>query len=332
MGQMNNDNVAAFYRHKRILITGASGFIGWNLIEKLKQFECRITCMSRSIKGFIEDGGCAEIRFLQSEYHGLSEFQDAVIDVDVIYHLASQTSIYVAERDPIADYEANVKPMQLLLEACRTTNTSPVVVFSGTSTQCGMPKILPVSDDVEDHPMTVYDFNKLQAERLLMFYTAQGFVKGVSFRLTNVYGPGPKSSSADRGILNMMIKKALNGEDLTVYGDGKHIRDYIYVDDVVKAFLNAPMHIGGFYGRHCVLGSGEGTRIIDALVMVSNLVAKETGVVAKVKSVEPPPGLLCIESRDFVADTSCLAKQGILWNITRIHDGLLMTIGFLNEK
>ena len=128
MAQMNNDNVAAFYRHKHILITGASGFIGWNLIEKLKQFECRITCMTRSVSGSDSDG-CAEILFLQSEYKDLLEFKDAVIGVDIIYHLASQTSIYTAERDPISDFEANVRPMQLLLESCRLANTSPIVVF-----------------------------------------------------------------------------------------------------------------------------------------------------------------------------------------------------------
>ena len=192
--------------------------------------------------------------------------------------------------------------------------------------------ILPVSNDVEDNPITFYDFNKLQAERLLKFYTRHGVVKGISLRLTNVYGPGPKSSSADRGVLNMMINKALNKECLTVYGDGKHIRDYIYVNDVVKAFLNAPTRIDGFNGGHCVLGSGEGTRIIDAIAMVSSLVAKETGVVAKLESVEPPKGLMRIEYRDFVADTSCLTKHGIMHNFTKIRDGLLMTIGAFKEQ
>jgi len=212
--------------------------------------------------------------------------------------------------------------MQVLLEACRKKQSCPIIIFSGTSTQCGMPEKLPVDENVPDKPITTYDFHKLQAENWLKFYSQQGWVKGVSLRLTNVYGPGPRSSSSDRGILNIMIKKALNGEDLTVYGKGEYIRDYIYIDDVVSSFLFAPNRINDLKGKHFVLGSGKGTTIHDAIVLVSNLVAQETGEKVDVKCVEPPPGLHQIELRNFIANIDILKKMGVINEMYDISNGL----------
>jgi len=321
---MDSQQVSSFYKGKQVLITGASGYIAWNLIKRLRQFDCQIIGMSRA--GANVDAEVSGIPIIKSDYHDLAEFESAVQGIDVIYHLASQTSAYVAERDPLADYESNVRPMQLLLEACRITNTCPVIIFAGTSTQCGMPDKLPIGESIEDHPITVYDFHKLQAERWLKYYTGQGHVKGLSLRLTNVYGPGPKSSSSDRGVLNMMIKKALNGEDLTVYGKGEQIRDYIFIDDVTTAFLNAPIQIKKMNGCHCVLGSGQGTMIFDAVSMVAEFASKVAGRLVRVKRVEAPKGLLRIESRNFTADTRFLDKYQVISEYTGLAQGIEISI------
>ena len=167
------DHLSAFYKSKHVLITGGSGYIAWNLIEKLQQLDCFITCISRDISKIDIRNAGTQFRFIETGYHDLSVLQDAVQGIDVIFHLASQTSVYVAEQDPLIDYEANVRPMQLLLEACRVTNTRPVIIYSGTSTQCGIPENLPVDDKVHDRPITVYDFHKLQAERWLIFFSRQ---------------------------------------------------------------------------------------------------------------------------------------------------------------
>jgi nucleoside-diphosphate-sugar epimerase len=192
--------------------------------------------------------------------------------------------------------------MQLLLEACRKRGHCPTILFSGTSTQCGMPKKLPVDENVLDDPITAYDFHKLQAERWLKFYTSQGWVKGVSLRLTNVYGPGPKSSSADRGILNLMINKALNGEDLTIYGSGGYIRDYIYIDDVISSFLIAPMSIDNLIGNHFIIGSGVGTKVCEAITSVRDQAIKTLGSKSDIMFIEEPVGLFEIEKRNFIAN------------------------------
>ena len=296
--------LSKFYSKKRILITGASGYIAWNLIRQLAEFNCTIICFSRNTERIEKQSAKANFEFIETSYQDGNSFKAAVKNVDIIYHLASQTSVYEAEKNPMADFEANVRPMQLLLEACRKEKNCPIIIFSGTSTQCGMPEKLPVDESIPDKPITTYDFHKLQAENWLKFYTRQGWVEGVSFRLTNVYGPGPKSSSSDRGILNLMIKKALNGEDLTVYGKGEYIRDYVYIDDVVSAFLTALYNINDLKGKHFILGSGEGSTIHETIVLMGELVTLKTGNKVNVINVQPPSGLLQIEFRDFVSDMS----------------------------
>ena len=156
-------------------------------------------------------------------------------EVDVVFHFAGQTSLYAADTDPVCDYQANVLPMFLMLEACKKNDVHPDILFTGTSTIVGLPEELPVNETFPDQPVTIYDAHKLMAETYLKCYARMGLARGVTLRLTNVYGPGPKCSSEDRGILNMMVNRALSGKNVTVYGEGKFIRDYVYVDDFEEA-------------------------------------------------------------------------------------------------
>ena len=108
---------SGFYQGKRILITGASGYIAWNLIKRLVEYNCTLVCFSGNTKNIEQQSGNANFEIIEANYHDENAFKKAVTNVDVIYHLASQTSIYKAEQNPLKDFEANVRPMQLLLNA-----------------------------------------------------------------------------------------------------------------------------------------------------------------------------------------------------------------------
>lgn len=222
--------------------------------------------------------------------------------VPCIVHLAAQTSAYVADSDPLADEAANVRPMMKLLEVCRHQHWKPFILFASTVTVAGLPKELPVAENCAHEPVTVYDLHKLMAEEYLELYVRLGHVRGATLRLANVYGPGPKSNRPDRGILNVMIRKALAGEPLTVYGHGGWVRDYIYIDDVVTGFERALDCANAVNGRHWIIGSGVGTTVSEAFHLVAERVEARTGRRVPVQHVEPPAGLSPIESRNFVAD------------------------------
>ncbi|MBE0691307.1 MAG: NAD-dependent epimerase/dehydratase family protein, partial [Anaerolineae bacterium] len=214
-----------------------------------------------------------------------------------------QTSTYAANADPIADQAINVQPMLHLLETCRRHGGCPTVCFASTVTVAGIPEHLPVDENHPDHPLTIYDLHKQMSEQYLRWYAEQDFVRGVTLRLSNVYGPGPRSGSTDRGILNQMVRRALAGESLTVYGAGDQVRDYLYVEDVAWAFIAAALNGESLNGRHFVIGSGEGHTIAEAMEMIAKSAEARTGRKVPVIHVDPPATLSPIEKRNFIADS-----------------------------
>ena len=213
----------------------------------------------------------------------------------------------------------------LYITIYKTNPVNQVVTQSGYLKQCFAinQQNLPIDENVIDDPITTYDFHKLQAERWLKFYSKQGWVQGVSLRLTNVFGPGPKNSSSDRGILNMMIKKALKGEKLSIYGKGDYIRDYIYIDDVISAFISTAFNINKMRNKHFVLGSGIGTTIKDAIESIAKYVNNNKTVV---EHIQTPTDLSLIESRDFIADITAISNSSGWSPNVDFLDGIDLTI------
>lgn len=297
---------------KRILITGGAGYLATNLVGLLQDVDCHIVRLVRPGAIFTPVTGTAHIKEVIGDVRERTTWERVLEDIDVVFHFAAQTSAYVANEDPPGDLDCNVVPMLNLLETCRKQGRRPAVLFSSAVTVAGIPSRLPVDETHPDRPMTVYDLHKLMAEDYLKYYVNQGIVRGAVLRLANVYGPGPKSSRSDRGILNQMVRRAVAGEALTVYGQGDHLRDYLYVEDVALAFLEAAERIEAVNGRHFVVGSGKGCTIAQALNLVADRVALRTGKRVAVTHIDPPFPQLPIEARDFVAD-SRLFHQATGW-------------------
>nr|NQU89046.1 NAD-dependent epimerase/dehydratase family protein [Bacteroidota bacterium] len=322
--------MSSYFAGKRILLTGASGYLATNLTHTLKNVGCTIVRLSRCSE-LLPVNGIAKILDISGNICEREVWGEALENVDIVYHFAAQTSVYAADENPLADLKINVLPMLNLLKTCRNMGRQPVIIFSGTVTEVGIPKSLPVNETHEDCPITIYDLHKLMAENYLKYYSQQGIVKGTILRLPNVYGPGPKSSSADRGILNMMIQRALRGEDLTLYGKGDNLRDYIYVKDVINAFLVAGIKIDVLNGCHFVIGSGIGHTLKEAFESVVERVKIITGRTVNVVRVKPPQAQSPIDTRDFVADVTAF-KSLTNWepNYT-LQSGIDNTIDYFNN-
>lgn len=307
-GAFDQVNFSSFY-NKNILITGGAGYLATNLIAQLCETDCHIIRVDRPGVQFVPLVGKITFHDIEVDICESVVWEGLLDDIDIVFHFAAQTSVYVAEQDPQADLAINVMPMLHLLETCRKKKLNPIVLFSGTVTEAGLTERLPVNEDCPDHPITVYDLHKWMAENYLKHYIRTGIISGVVLRLANVYGPGPKSSSVDRGVLNMMIRKAFQGQELTVYGDGRYLRDYVYIEDVAQAFLDAVVNIDSVSGKHFVIGSGEGYTILQAINLVAERVAIKTGKRVPVVNIAPPSLLSPIEFRNFVADTHQYTKS-----------------------
>ncbi len=293
------------YCGRSVLVTGGAGFIGSAVARELARAGADvIVCRGTSSRRREARPPQAGVEVLYEDVRS-SHFWDDLLDrVDAVFHFAAQTSSRYANEHPLQDLEVNLLPVARFVDACGRSDARPDLVFSGTSTQVGFTDSCPTDESSRDAPITVYDINKLAAEHYLRYYAREMGGRAVSLRLTNVYGPGPKSRHGDRGILNMMIRRALAQEPLVVYGDGEYMRDFIHIDDVVAAFLTAGARLEKTNGRYYVLGSSEGHTVRQMIETVQRRVAKATGdSPVEIRHVPPPDGLPRIDYRHFVADS-----------------------------
>ncbi|MDD5065983.1 MAG: NAD-dependent epimerase/dehydratase family protein [bacterium] len=327
-----DSKLLTYYTGKQILITGGTGYLANSLTALLKNINCTIIRMDLNPAGHLLQEVAARIIDVQGDVGKEGTWVKILDQIDIVFHFAAQTSVYRANGNPVDDFNINVLPMLYCLETCRKKGIKPVILFSGTATEIGMPVHLPVDERHADRPITVYDLHKLMSENYLKYYISQDMVKGTILRLANVYGPGPRSSSADRGVLNAMIRKALKGEEITVYGQGEYIRDYIYVSDVAAAFLLAGSHIHDVNGRHFVIGSGQGHTLSETFHLIADRAALVTGRKVKVVSVEEPATLSPIERRSFIADSGTFTELTGWEAEYSLTEGIDATIKFISNS
>ena len=277
-------------------VIGASGYIGSKLVNKLTDSGCNVIRSSR--RDTITNG---DSEFVMAELDSLDFWLNIVEKSDVIIHLAGNTSINVANDNPALDLNSSVVPIYRLIEACKILRKRPRVVFASTVTAYGFTDNLPVSEATAENPESFYDLHKFFVERQLVLATKLNICDGVSLRLANVYGPSSANSSAnDRGILNKIIGLALAGDIVSLYGGGNYIRDYIYIDDVVDAFILASISSKSA-GEVFNVGSGVGTSVRDAFNAVTQEVYRQTNKIVEMKDVPWPENSPKIDMRNFTA-------------------------------
>jgi len=323
-----------YFRGKKVLVTGGNGYIAYNLIKLLKNTELSLTRFDCRIDEWPDIFNNCKIKFknIENDIRNREVLESLLPDYDIIFHLAAQTSTYVANSNPGDDLSINLLPMVNILDICEKKSLNPVIIFSGTATEVGFTKKIPVNENIKNLPVTIYDLNKLLTETYLNYYCRKGIVRGATLRLANVYGPGPLSSSKDRGIVNLMIRRAIEGSPLTVYGAGDFIRDYIYIDDVVMAFCRAAENINKINGRYFFIGSGIGHSIISMFNTIASGMYERTGFRPEIQHTDFPNDLSIIERRQFIAKIDKFVKYTNWHPKTNLSEGIGFTIDyFLNN-
>ncbi|HUP38643.1 MAG TPA: NAD-dependent epimerase/dehydratase family protein [Vicinamibacterales bacterium] len=234
----------AFYRGRRVMITGGLGFIGSNVARRLVALGSDVLVMDSLIPGsganfFNVDGVADKLRVNIADVRQESTMNHLVRDREVIFNLAGQVSHIDSMKDPHTDLEINCRSQLSILEACRKFNPTVKVVFAGTRQVYGKPDSLPVTEDHLVRPVDVNGVNKAAGENYHLLYNNAFNVRACSLRLTNVYGPRQLIKHNRQGFIGWFIRLALEGREIEIFGDGSQIRDFVYVDDAVDAFLRA---------------------------------------------------------------------------------------------
>ena len=319
-------------KNKVVTVTGASGYIGSALIHELEKYSVKklIRISRKKLKTHenIEDWNI-----------GLNEFDSwlkIVNQSDIIFHLSGNTSIAVAEKNPENSLNAEILPINNLVNASKELSIKPRVIYASTATVYGLTKKLPVSEDKTPIPITCYDSNKLSAEKKLQIASNDNLIESISLRLANVYGPSVNdSSSLDRGILSKITRLGFENKSIKVYGSGDYLRDYIYIDDVVKAFLYASVLEYSEIKKNSEfifnVASGVGTSIIGAFGLIVDEIEKITGFKVDIENVSWPNGMSEIEKRNFIGTAERL-KLHSRWNAkTSIEDGIFKLVNHLSK-
>ncbi len=232
------------YRGKRVMITGGMGFIGSNLARRLMTLGADVLLVDSLIPQYggnpFNIAGIEErVRVNIADIRTQPTMNHLVQNQDYIFNLAGQVSHLDSMTDPFTDLEINCRSQLTLLEACRHNNPDVKIVFAGTRQQYGKPDYLPIDENHLMHPTDVNGINKMAGEWYHILYNNVYGIRASSLRLTNTYGPRQYVKDARMGFIGYFIRKAMKGEEITIYGEGTQIRDFNYVEDVVDAFLRA---------------------------------------------------------------------------------------------
>jgi UDP-glucose 4-epimerase len=237
-----------FYEGKRTLVTGGLGFIGSNLAMRLLDLGASVLVVDSLIPETganlfnlesVQDHPRLSVRTV--DVRDVLAMQRLVRSQSVIFNLAGQVSHIDSMQDPFTDLEINCRSQLAMLEACRHNAPEAKVLFASTRQIYGRvpEEQLPVDERQPPNPVDVNGINKLAGERYHVLYNNVYGIRTSVLRLTNTYGPRMLVKNNRQTAIGWLIRQAMDGEEITVFGDGAQLRDFTYVDDAVDAFLMA---------------------------------------------------------------------------------------------
>ncbi len=305
-----------------VLVTGGAGFIGSHLVDTLLDRGFRVTVLDN-----LNTGERANVNagadFIEGDVRNADDVARAFDPKpDVVCHLAGQASIRLAWADPAADLAVNVEGTLNILAACRRERT-PRLLYASSMMIYGDPETLPTPETTPALPVAHYGVTKFAAERYVALAAEdpEHSMAVTSFRMFNVYGPRQALDNPYQGVLAIFLGHALRGETITIHSDGEQSRDFVFVGDICRAWVDAIDNPATF-GRIFNLGSGRATTVNQ----LCDAVLKQFGLdrsTFEVNSAPAQPGDIRTSEAAIDAVTEALAwkaeidlEQGMAATVT----------------
>ncbi|WP_321471631.1 NAD-dependent epimerase/dehydratase family protein [uncultured Paludibaculum sp.] len=281
----------------RALVWGGLGFIGQHLVHGLLQRGTEVTVLCRARRQCPEPGWGSRVRWLELD---ASPDREAVMReaaaTDVVYDLAGSSGTVTSNLNPLDSLQENCGEHLHFLRACESAATPPHIVFASSWLVHGKIDSLPVTEDCQIQPRSIYATHKACIENYLRIYACRNKITYTVCRISNPYGPYHSRPRRTYNILNLFIEQSLAGKPVFLFGDGSQLRDYIYIDDLVDALIlcgECPAARNEVFN----ISLGRSHSILEAVGMIRSMVAA------------PPPVFmpweaeyLAAESGSYVAD------------------------------
>ena len=245
---------------KRCLVTGGAGFIGSHLADRLIALGHQVTVIDNESTGFRHNVN-PRARYIRGDVTSLGDLEKAFAPgLDVVFHIAGQASTIKSFHDPQADLNTNVVGTINVLKKC-VEHRVPRMLYASSMPAYGHPPNLPVVETELCKPISYYGVTKYAAERYVLATAERNdldfpFV-ATCFRMFNVYGPRQSLSNPYKGVVAIFISNLLNGQPITIFGDGEQSRDFVHIGDVVDAWVAA---VDNEAARNQVFNLGTGRR------------------------------------------------------------------------
>ncbi len=309
---------------------GGLGFIGSNLAHKCVKLGAKVTifdCLDpRSGGNRYNTNGITES--IQLIYHNILDFDQvsqAVLGKNIIFNCASSTSHSFSMQEPWIDADVNSKGMINLLEAVRRFNPKVKLVHLGTSTQLGKLQYQPADENHPEFPLDIYSANKSTSEKYALIYSKAFDIHSTVIRLPNVFGPRASIHSSEFTFNNYFIGLALQGKNITVYGDGRQMRNVLYVDDAISALVLAAQSEKST-GEAFFAASDEHFSVAE----IAETTVKHMGA-GKVVFVDWPTGKKAIDIGDAILSNKKI-KEYLGWaQVKNLESGLTQTRAYFEN-
>lgn len=306
------------------MITGGMGFIGSHLCDELLKNNHEIIIVTRNDNK--KQNVSHILDKIKIEYVDMTNYKELENCIernlpDVIFHLAGETSHKRSFENPLYDVDINTKSTLCILEKIKNLNLKCKFILGSTFIVIGKPEKLPINEETPCNPTTIYGTNRLSSEIYCKIYHNVYGLDTAAFRITNSFGPREQIIPMKNAV-NYLIFKAFNGEEVTIYNEGKFFRDLVYVSDVVSA-LNTIM-LKSKPGNLYWISSGKKTWFYE----LANWLQELTD--AKIKYVDPPEYTQKVDVGNFLVDNSKLKSLG--WDVqTSVKEGIEKTLDFFKQ-
>ena len=311
----------------RVLVTGGAGFIGSTLVDRLLAEGCDVDAIDDLSTGALANLTDARAqRNRKFSFHRLDVRSPQLADIvvhrkpEVIFHLAAQLDVRVSVAKPLFDAEINVLGSLNVCEAALAAGARKVVFAGSGGTLYGVPESLPVRESHPQRPISPYGVSKKAAGDYLHYYREVRGLEYTELALAHVYGPR-QDPNGEAGVVAIFAGLMLAGRQPTVFGDGGQTRDYVFVDDVVDAFVRATEKGGG-------LLMNIGTGVETSVLQLYEVMARLTGYGEAPNRAPERAGELLRSSLD--PGRAAIHLGWKPW--TPLDDGLLRTIDWFRDR